>query len=107
MDCWAEERLASQDQDERQTCASASAGCNGEVRVTPLHAGPRSATTDLPMNHRDSLQADWRRILADHRTLVVDCADQTAQSNEESMSTRSSATKVKAKVTDIEYNEYG
>ena len=38
---------------------------------------------------------------------MVDCADQTAESNEESMSTRSSATKVKAKVTDIEYNEYG
>lgn len=28
--------------------APAAAGCNVEVRVTPLHAGPASAKTDLP-----------------------------------------------------------
>jgi hypothetical protein len=33
--------------------------------------------------------------------------DQTAESNEESMSTRSPTTKVMAKVSDIEYNKYG
>ena len=72
----------------------------------PLHAGPGSAKTDLP--DEGTIEITYK-LTGDESgpitgTLVVDCADQTAESNEESMSTRSSATKVKAKVTDIEYN---
>ena len=86
-----------------------SAGCNVEVRVTPLYAGPASLKTDLP--DEGTIEITYK-LTGDESgpitgTLVVDCSDQTAESNEESMSTRSSATKVRAKVTDIEYNEYG
>jgi cytoskeletal protein RodZ len=86
-----------------------SIGCNVEVRVTPYYAGPGSAEANLP----DEGTVDITyRLTGDESgpitgTLVVDCADQTAESNDEFLSTRSSGTKIKATVTDIEYNEYG
>ena len=86
-----------------------SAGCNVSVRVTPLYAGPGSAETDLP---DEGIVEITYKLTGDESgpitgTLVVDCADQTAESSDESLSTRRSSTKVKATVTDIEYNEYG
>jgi hypothetical protein len=86
-----------------------SAGCNVEVRVTPLYVGPGSVKTDLP--DEGTIEITYK-LTGDESgpivgTLEIDCADQTAESNDEDLSTRRSSTKVKATVADIEYNEYG
>ena len=86
-----------------------SAGCSVTAKITPYYSGAGSIETDLP--DEGVLELTYK-VTGDESgpitgTLEISCADQTSEIGEESMSTRSSGTKVKATVTDVEYNEYG
>ena len=87
-----------------------SAGCNVTAKITPYYnGGAGSFETDLP--DEGVIELTYK-VTGDESgpitgTLEIDCADQTNEIGEESMSTRRSGTEVKATVTDVEYNEYG
>ena len=86
-----------------------SAGCNVTAKITPYYTGAGSIETDLP--DEGVIELTYK-VTGDESgpitgTLEIDCADQTNEIGEESMSTRRSGTQVKATVTDVEYNEYG
>jgi hypothetical protein len=84
-----------------------SAGCNVSVRVTPQYQGsggvdslPDEGTIDITY-----------RLIGDESgaitgTSTVELSDKTVTGEEESLSTRSSGTKVKATVTDVAYHEW-
>lgn len=85
-----------------------SAGCNVTVRVSPEYSGsgtvaslPNQGTIDITYK----LSGDESGPIVG--TATVQLADETVQDQEESLSTRSSGTKVAAAVTDVEYNEWG
>lgn len=85
-----------------------SVGCNVTVRVSPEYSGsgtvaslPNSGTIDITYK----LSGDESGPIVG--TATVQLADETVQDQEESLSTRSSGTKVAASVTDVEYNEWG
>jgi hypothetical protein len=84
------------------------AGCNVTAKITPYYNGAGSSESDLP--DEGVIELTYK-VTGDESgpitgTLEIDCADQTSEIGEESMSTRSSGTEVKATVTDVEYNEY-
>jgi hypothetical protein len=86
-----------------------SAGCNVTARITPYYNGAGSFETELP--DEGVIELTYK-VTGDESgpitgTLEIDCADQTNEIGEESMSTRRSGTVVRATVTDVEYNEYG
>jgi hypothetical protein len=84
-----------------------SAGCNVTVKITPQYAGasrdalPDEGTIDITYK----VTGDESGPITG--TATAQLADGTVDTPEESLSTRSSGTKITATVTDVEYNEFG
>ncbi len=81
-----------------------SAGCNMTVRVTPKFVGDGSTVPDegtISLTYH--LTGDESGTITG--TLDVDCATTESDVGEEYISTRSSGTQPKAKITDLEWSE--